>query len=97
MFMDYQCVVDFKAVSHARFYYKNQFGEVIRCKPKAPSVHAATQTNPDRIALATRLGITDRWTAQCILQLRNNHSLSFVGNKAKEMFKAYNAHIYGDK
>lgn len=92
-----QVTVDLRAVSHARYFYTNQFGEVARCKPTKPSVHGSVQHDPLRIALATKLGIIDRWTAHCILQLRNSHSLSFVGQKAKQMFGAYNAHIYKPK
>ena len=95
--MNTQLTIDFKSVSHARYFYKNQFGEVVRIKPTKPSVHGAAQTDLLRIALASKLGILDRWTAHCILQLRNNHSLQFVGDKAKQMFAAYNKHIYNDK
>ena len=92
-----QLTVDFRAVSHAKYFYVNQWGEQIRCLPTKPSVHGAVQTDPSRIALAEKLGIIDSWTAHCVLQLRNNHSLRFVGAKAKQMFAAYNAHIYGKK
>lgn len=93
--MNIQLTIDLRAVSHAKYFYVNQFGEQIRCLPKHPSVHGAVQNDPSRIALATKLGILDRWTAHCVLQLRNSHSLSFVGEKAKKMFAAYNKHIYG--
>ncbi len=103
-----QLTIDFKAVSHARLWYVNQFGETIKCKPKNPTVHGVAVKHELAPALlqypyemllerANRLGIVDRWIVHCALQLRNNHSLSFVGNKAKQMFKAYNASIYGDK
>lgn len=104
--MNTQLTIDFRAVSHARFFYKNQFGESVRTKPKVPTIHGGQRFELSAMSpypgqpetmhmLAKRRGLLDRWTPVCILQLRNNHSLSFVGNKAKQMFKQYNQHIYG--
>ena len=105
--MSSQLTLDFRAVSHARYFYVNRFGEVARCKPKVPTVHC--KKIPDAYAFpyyqdypcetvverVRRLGLLDEFTPHCVLQLRNNHSLSFVGNKAKQMFHAYNSYIYG--
>ena len=105
--MSTQLVVDFKSISHAKLWYTNQFGETVRCKPRVPTVHGQPFPNtklaclPDQppetwLERAIRLDVLDRWTTHCALQLRNNHSLRFVGNKAKEMYKAYSKHIYGN-
>ena len=103
--MNNQLTVDFKAVSHARFHWKNQYGMTLRCKPRRPTVHGKEvpneiapyiqgYENETMLMRAVRRNLLDKWQAQCILYLRNNHSLMFVGDKAQQMFDAYNAHIY---
>ena len=105
--MSSQLTLDFRAVAYAKFFYKNQFGEVVKHKPRVPTLHTKKipegyafpmlweypcETNLERVK---RLGLLDEFTPHCVLQLRNNHSLSFVGDKAKQMFHAYNSYIYG--
>ena len=106
-YMSSQLTLDFRSVAYAKFFYVNQFGETAKHKPRVPTLHCKkipegyafpllweypSETNLERVR---RLGLCDEFTPHCILQLRNNHSLSFVGFKANQMFSAYNAHIYG--
>jgi len=105
--MKTQLTVDLKAVSHARFWWQNQLGDTRKTKPTRDSVNGyevewenLAPSHPRYPAeklweRAKRLGLFDRWTPHCSLQLRNNHSLSFTGDKAKQMWASYNAHIHG--
>lgn len=107
--MNTQIAIDFKAVSHARFYYKSQLGLIRRTLPKLPTANGMTilpgmpalnihdypfETMMER---CRRLGIIDVWTPYCVLQLRNNHALTFKGEKAKEMWANYRAHLFKKK
>ncbi len=103
--MNSQLTIDFSAISHSLFHYRNQFGEIVRIKPRQPTVHGG-QKIPDGKCFGEdglvservkRLGYVDEWTPVCILQFRNNHSLTFTGQKAVDMNKNYKAHIYGRK
>lgn len=104
--MNVQRTVDFKAVSHANYFYKNQYGDVRRTVPHFPTFHS-TIVQQHELAFYHLLGpcellldklarkrALDVWTPVIELQLRNNHSLVSVGEKAKKTFKAYNKHIY---
>jgi hypothetical protein len=106
--MKTQLTVDLKAVSHARFFYKNQLGLETAHKPIRDTVNGAVvpykqyalpmlHEYPHETWLERfrRFKVIDRWRPVCILQLRNNHSLSFTGDKAKQMWASYNAHIHG--
>lgn len=107
--MNEQLTIDLKAVAYAKFYYTNQDGSKRRTKPLSPTVHGVSfsldsfapslhsfprETNMER---ALRLEVLDTWTPCCQYALRNNYSLVFRGEKAKQMWKTYNNHIYGKR
>jgi len=101
-----QLTIDYNAVSHAALYYENDKGNTRRTLPRCKTVNG--QPIPDEKALwlpdypdetmlerAIRRKLLDRWWPVCILQFRNNHSMTFSGDKAKQKWKQYNQHIYG--
>lgn len=104
--MTSQLTIDLKSVSYCKFFYRNQFGEVVRVLPKKPSVHGVVVRDgyafpydsayPKETLLERgyRLGLIDSWVPVCIYQFRNNHSMRFEKQKAKDMRDAYNAHIF---
>jgi len=98
-----QLTIDFRAISHARYFYRNQYGETVRCKPRVPTVHGGATFAQDelicnstetRLQFAQRTNMLDRWVPVCVLQLRNNHALTFVGKQATKKWKGYNEYIY---
>lgn len=104
--MKHQLTIDLNAISHAALYYENDKGNTARTKPRYPTVNGARVPEekalwlpdyPDETMLerATRRKLVDRWEPVCILQFRNNHSMTFKGTKAKQKWKQYNTHIYG--
>jgi len=97
-----QQTIDLRSVAYASFFWKNQFGERVRCKPRKPTVHCKPipadticENGETPIQRASRLGILDRWTPVCLYQFRNSHSMMFTNQKAKDKFATYNKHIYG--
>lgn len=107
--MNPQRTIDLRAVAYSEFFWRNQFGETRRCKPRYPTRHGEKAGElfaypylmdfPGETVLerSARLGLLDEWTPVCIYQFRNNHSLRFEGKKALEKHKQYNAHIYNGK
>jgi len=106
--MKTQLTIDLNAVSHMRFFYRQQEGIERRTK-LLQSVHGENLKDKDdfafpylmeypgetRIERARRMGILDIWTAVCVYQFRNNHSIEFTGQQAIKKRNAYNYHIYG--
>jgi len=105
MIMNPQRTIDLRSVSYSEFFWRNQFGETVRCKPRHPTRHG--QSIPDEYAFpflvdypcetvlerCHRIGVIDEWTPVCIYQFRNNHSLTFTGSKAIDKHKQFNKHI----
>lgn len=101
-----QLTIDLNSVSYCSFYYKNQWGNVRRIKPKKPT--RLGQVIPNEFALpldpafpsetlierGRRLELVDIWTPVCRYQFRNNHSMKFTGDKAIAKHKQYQTHIY---
>lgn len=104
--MNPQRTIDLCAVAYIEFFWRNQFGEERRTKPRYPTRHGARI--PDEYAFpyltdypcetllerCRRIGVVDEWTPVCIYQFRNNHSLRFEGKKAIDKKNTYNKHIY---
>jgi hypothetical protein len=97
-----QLTIDYNAVQHAALYYDNGKGNTSRTKPKYPTVNGqrvkdekALFSSETMLELATRRGLLDVWEPVVILQFKSNHSMTFSGDKAKQKWKQYNAHIYG--
>lgn len=89
-----QLTIDYRAVSHAKYWYENWCGTVRRIKPRVPTFNGQVLTEEGKALLAKLGKPVDKWTPHCRLQLRNNHSLDFVGEAAKKQWKAYNKTIY---
>lgn len=100
-------VCDLNKVQWAEFKYVNQHGGVWYSKPSAITVrgiyygpeelavHHPDYPNETAIARAKRLGIVDVWTAKLTLKFSANETLIYTGDKAKDIYKAWCAKIYG--
>lgn len=105
--MAHQLTIDLNSVSYVKYFYENRRGDTRRVKPRYPTVNGSAVAT-DAIAFnnvagepvetmlqrATRLKLLDVWMPVCIYQFRNNHSMRFSGDKAKQMKQSYDKHIY---
>lgn len=103
-----QRTVDFRKVSWAEKYYVNHEGVRRRIKPAQPTVHGIdvdwseqAASHPDfphetMLERARRLDLLDIWTPVCKLVVAANRQLYYFGEDAHRIYKAYNAHIYGN-
>lgn len=97
-------VVNLHKVQFADFYYRNQWLEIsskahsnsVHCYPYNPESQAFIVGYPSTgfttetmEQLALRLRIKDIWTPELRLQLGANHSLTYTGEKAKSIWKAW--------
>lgn len=106
--MNAQLTIDLNSVSYIKFFYRQQEGIERRTRLRW-SVHGENLKDKDefafpylveypletRIERARRMEILDVWTAVCVYQFRNNHSIEFTGQQAIKKRNAYNYHIYG--
>lgn len=100
-----QRTVDFNKVQWADFWYVQQEGITSRTQPTGHTVRGVSPDgwaayHPDypgetMLDRARRLGILDIWTPRCKLTINANKSLHYHGTAAVNIWKAYNAHIYG--
>lgn len=98
--------VDLNKVISCRYYYRNQLGMVTRLKPKQPSVNGQV-VDPDALvyrgdgesmlSLAKRLGLLDVWTPVVTLHQFSRERVQFTGDRAKALWKEYNAKIFGKR
>ena len=97
MIQDNRIVCDLAKVQYARFFYRNQYGETVNLLPKHPTVHAM-KFDPDDmhingketlIAYAHRTKCLDVWTPEVKLQVQANHSLTYTGEKATNIWKEW--------
>jgi len=95
-------VVDLNKVQFANLYWKNQYGNVKRLKPRKPTVHG-TRFNPNdlhitehilMIEFAQKHRLLDIWNPVCRLQLSSNHWLEYTGDKALSIYKEWNRRIF---
>ena len=93
--MQTQLTIDYRAVSHARYWYENWCGQTRRVKPKCPTFNGVELDIDDVLRVKALKRPLDKWTPVCRLQLRNNHSLLFRGDAARKQWKNYNERIYG--
>jgi hypothetical protein len=56
-----------------------------------------TVCNETMLQYAERRGLIYYWYPRLTLQLSNNHSLVYTGDKALELWKAWNAKVFGKK
>ena len=105
--MNVQLTIDFNAVAYCQYFYENRRCDTRRILPRYPTVNGSplpkekialpNNTTDTALAVATRRGLLDVWTAVCILQFRNSHSMRFTGDKAKQIKQTYDKHIYNKK
>lgn len=82
-----------RKVAYAHFYWKNQEDCIKDHKPTVPTVRGCS-FDEDMIELAIARGILDVWTPYITLQFTMTKTLHFQGNKALDLWKAWNAHIF---
>ena len=96
-------IVDINKAQYAWFGYQNQHGNKSPTKPIFPTVHgqifnpdapAFMSGNKTMIEVATSKGILDVWIPYCTLQLTANHRLTYTGDKALTIWKAWNEKIF---
>ena len=99
--MTTQLTIDFNAVAYCKYFYENRRCDTRRVMPRYPTVNGspvpdekALMSNETMLELATRRKLLDTWTPVCLLQFRNSHSMRFTGEKAKQMKRSYDKHIY---
>ena len=105
---DNRIVVDLKKVQFARYYYRNQYGDVANLIP-AQITYRGVVVDYQEIACwlpdypcetvqtrRLRRGyINDVWTPELLLKLSANHCLIYTGPKATSIYKTWSALIYG--
>lgn len=96
-----QLTIDFNAVAYCKYFYRNKVGDTRRILPRYPTVNGSAipnesmfGSNETMLQVATRRKLLDTWIPICVLQFRNNHSMKFTGDKAKQMKRNYDKHIY---
>lgn len=103
---DNKIVVDLNKVQFARFYYRNQYGQVRDNLSNSFSVRGESISpvelalfHPDYpgesvLARAFRLRLVDIWQSELLLKLSANHCLIYTGEKAISLWKAWNKKIF---
>jgi hypothetical protein len=98
-------VVDLNKVQFASFYYRNQYGNVRKLKPRKMTVHGALVSPFDthvteKIPMtkyAEKYQLVDVWMPVLRLQLTANHSLKYTGKKAISIWKEWQRRIFKRK
>jgi len=97
-------VIDLSKVQEGWFYYRNQYNQTSRLKPKF-SVHGLKH-NPDDLhanlrqtlkEYADSLKLTDVWIPEVRFRLAANHDRIFTGSKAVTMWGEWNKRIFKPK
>lgn len=99
-----------KKVQWATYHWINGKGDERPYKPSLPTVNNEPISAkalawpydlafPGELAVekAKRLGILDVWKPVCRLHITANRTLTFVGERATRMWRAYNEYIYNKK
>lgn len=105
-----QITIDFKKVQWATYHWINGKGDERKTKPDYFTANGTPIINGDKaypylpeypsestLERAKRLDILDVWKPVCQLHITANRTLTFTGNRATQIWKAYNAHIYGKR
>ena len=99
-------VIDIKKVWRAEFRYKNQLGQVVRKKPRKPTVHCLPFNVDENViggygesmlSFAKRRKLLDVWTPVITLYRTNYDAQTFTGDKAKKLWRDWNARQFGNK
>jgi len=105
MISNNRIVCDLNKVQWARFFYRNQYGNIVNVKPTKPTVRAL-EFDPDEmhingietlISNAKRFNLLDHWTPEVKFQLTANHSLTYTGKKAVSLWKEWNRRMFNKK
>jgi len=98
MITNNKIVVDLSKVQWARFGYRNQDGDWRDKLPDNPTVHNQFFTKSEivfgheamtMLDYAMENHLLDIWTAELKLKLTANCCLTYTGDKAKSLWKAY--------
>jgi hypothetical protein len=104
-----QRTVDLKKVQWADYFWINGKGDRHKYKPNYATAngipyegnelapHHTEHPGETMVERAWRLGVNDIWKPVCILHITANRCLTYTGDKATSIWKAYNAHIYGKR
>ena len=99
-------VIDIKKVWRAEFRYKNQLGQVVRKKPRKPTVHCLTFDVDAKVvqghgecmlSFAKRMRLLDVWTPVITLFRTAYDNQTFTGDKAKKLWKEFNRRQFANK
>jgi hypothetical protein len=104
-------IVDLKKVQWVELRFRNQLGQLVKQLPPTPTASCFALTDDlfcpaipklnwpreSLLARAMRKKIVDKWTPVLTLQLTANHSLTYTGEKALTLYKAWCAKIYGSR
>lgn len=99
-------VVNLNKVSHARLQWvANNYGMRLtrEIKPENETINGRQifpwekiwKTKESALHYAKRRGLLDVWYPELELQLSNNHSLIYTGDKALSLWEAWCAKIFG--
>lgn len=98
-------VLDVSKVQHGTYYWINQYGQIYHSTPLCNSVRLErvfkdelALPHPDYIGETTydrakRLGILDVWKPVVSFQLTANHTITFTGKKAEQMWGIWMKHL----
>lgn len=96
-------IIDLGKVAYVDYYYANQYGDITPTLPSMDTLFGRAIDPADKILhseetvlqRAKRLNRLDKWVAHCRMQLNNSHSITYTGDKAKSMYSAWCARIFG--
>lgn len=100
--MSNRTTLDINKVAYANYYYTNQYGDRAELLPTEPTLFGCVVDATDvifgraetKLEMAIRLKRIDIWKAKIVFQLSNSHSVTYTGEKAKSMHKAWRVHIF---
>ena len=84
-----------KAVNHATFSWRNQFGMVIAKKPRKPTVHGVLIETLKSECRERAMKCQDIWTPVVRLYLSMARVIRYEGKRAVEIWRTYCAEVYG--
>ncbi len=95
---DNRIICDLSKVQWARFGYRNQHGNFRNIKPSVPTVHNQVFATSDRVFGMSGLSMLDYamqnhlldiWTPEVRFKVTANCTLTYVGDKAVSLYKAF--------
>lgn len=103
-------LVDLNKVSYAQLLYVADSFGVRHTRHKEPheytvngmefdtlAIRSPLVSNETMIQYARRRNFLDYWYPELTLQLSNNHSLVYTGDKALDLWKVWQSKIFGKK